>query len=784
MTPDLIRVRGARQNNLKNVSVDLPKRQLTVFTGLSGSGKSSLVYDTIAAEAQRALNETHSAFVQGFLPTPPRPDADEISGITAAISVSQEPLGANPRSTVGTATDIDAKLRVLFSRCATPHIGGPQAFSFNVPSVTGAGAVTVTKGERKLAQKKSFSIVGGMCPKCEGRGEVSDLNLDEIVDMDRSIDDGAILVPGYKVGGWSVRQYSESGFFPSDKPLRSLNKRQLETFLYGEQTKVVVSDINITYEGLIPRLRKSIFSKDIDAVQPHIRAFIERAATFAQCPDCEGTRLAESARSAKLQGLSIAEANAMEVRDLLEWVRSLDIPDAAPVLGALTADLGAMVHLGLGYLSLGRAAGSLSGGEAQRVRMVRHLGSALSDVTYIFDEPTTGLHAHDIAQMNELLLGLRDKGNTVLVVEHDPATIAIADHIVDMGPAAGNGGGEVVYEGDKEGLAASDTLTGRYLSRQARIKDKVRTPKGVLEIRGASSHNLKDISVDIPLGCLCVITGVAGSGKSSLIPGSLPPQSEALIVDQTPIKGSSRSNAATWTGMLDPIRKAFAKAHGVSAALFSANSEGACPHCSGSGKIRTEFGFMETVETVCEVCEGRRFDDSIRQYTLGGLDIVDVLALSAQAVVDYFSSAESKIPAAKKICEAMTRVGLGYLTLGQPLSTLSGGERQRLRLAAHLGDAQAQTFILDEPTTGLHVADVDHLLSLLDYLVDHGKSVIVVEHDLSVIAHADWIIDIGPGAGSDGGEIVFHGTPADLIQQTRAGRGTLTGKHLALHIDG
>ncbi|QWW19078.1 excinuclease ABC subunit UvrA [Schaalia sp. 19OD2882] len=781
---DVIRVRGARENNLRDVDVDVPKRALTVFTGVSGSGKSSLVFDTIAAESERLLNETHSAFVQGFLRTPPRPDTDELTGLTASVTVNQDPMGANPRSTVGTATDVDAKLRVLFARLATPHIGGPQAFSFNVPSVSGAGAVTVTKGERTVAQKKSFSVVGGMCPRCEGRGEVSDLDMGEVVDMNLSIDEGAILVPGYKVGGWSVRQFSECGLFPSGVPVRTFSKRQLETFLYGEPTKVVISDINMTYEGLVPRLRKSILSKDVDSLQSHLRAWVQRAATFTTCPDCQGTRLAEGARTSTIRGRSIADLCAMEVRDLVEWVADLDEPSLAPLLKGLVEDLRAMVDVGLGYLSLSRATGTLSGGEAQRIRMVRHLGSALSDVTYVFDEPTTGLHPHDVARMNELLLGLRDKGNTVLVVEHDPETIRLADHVIDMGPGAGAAGGTVVYEGDVAGLVHADTPTGRHMADRGRLKDEgaVRACTGVIEIRGAATHNLRNVDVDLPLGLLCVVTGVAGSGKSSLVPGSLPKGCGALVVDQSPIKGSSRSNPATWTGMLEPIRKAFAKANGVKPALFSANSEGACQNCNGSGFIRTELGFMETVTTTCEVCEGRRFDDSVRQYLLGGLDIVEVLALSAQDAANLFAAPDSKVPAARKICEAMVAVGLGYLGIGQALTTLSGGERQRLKLAAHLLDEDAKVLVLDEPTTGLHVQDVDRLLELLDRLVDAGKSVIVVEHNLAVMAHADWIIDIGPGAGSDGGRIVFEGTPSALVAVSRAGKGTVTGTHLAAHV--
>ncbi len=801
---DVIRVRGARENNLRDVDVDIPKRALTVFTGVSGSGKSSLVFDTIAAESQRLLNETHSAFVQGFLRTPPRPDTDLLEGVTAAITVSQDPMGANPRSTVGTATDIDAMLRVLYSRLAQPHAGGPQAYSFNVPTVSGAGAVKVEKGGRTLAQKRTFTQVGGMCPQCEGRGAISDLDMDAVVDMSLSLEQGAILVPGYKVGGWAVRQFSEAGFFPGDQPIASFNKRQLETFLYGEPVKVEISGINMTYEGLIPRIRKSILSKDIEALQPHLRAFVERAAAFATCPDCKGTRLAQHARASFINGKSIADLSQMEVADLAVWISSLDAPEAAPLLRSIGDALTAMVGVGLGYLALNRATGTLSGGEAQRIRMVRHLGSALSDITYVFDEPTTGLHPHDVARINQLLLNLRDKGNTVLVVEHDPETIVLADHVVDMGPGAGSGGGMVVYEGSVDGLRTADTPTGRHLADQATLKpqDAQRLATGHLEIRGASTNNLKNVDIDIPLGVLCAVTGVAGSGKSSLIPGSLPKKSGALVVDQSPIKGSSRSNPATWTGMLEPVRKAFAKANGVKPALFSANSEGACPNCNGAGVIRTELGFMETVSTPCEVCEGRRFDDSVLEYRLGDLNIAQVLALSAEQAAQYFARSDVKVPAARKICEAMCAVGLGYLGLGQPLTTLSGGERQRLKLAAHMMDEAATILVLDEPTTGLHMQDVEMLLALLDRLVDSGKSVIVVEHNLAVMAHADWIIDIGPGAGSGGGQVVFAGSPADLIAQTRqhqsatsssstssssqsgelASGVSVTGLHLAQHI--
>ncbi len=770
---DLIRVQGARENNLKDVSVEIPKRRLTVFTGVSGSGKSSLVFGTIAAESQRLINETYSAFLQGFMPTLARPEVDVLSGLTTAIIVDQERMGANSRSTVGTVTDANAMLRVLWSRLGKPHVGSPNAFSFNVPSVRAVGKISIEKGAGKT-ETRTFTVNGGMCPRCEGMGAVTDIDLSQIYDESKSLAEGAITIPGYKADGWSVRIFTESGFLDSDKPIRKFTKQELHDFLHRAPTKVKINGINLTYEGLIPQIQKSFLSKDKEALQPHIRAFVERAVTFTACPECGGTRLNEAARSARIKGINIADACAKQINDLAAWVRGLDEPSVAPLLATLGQTLDSFVEIGLGYLSLDRPSGTLSGGEAQRTKMIRHLGSSLTDVTYVFDEPTIGLHPHDIQRMNDLLLRLRDKGNTVLVVEHKPETIAIADHVVDLGPGAGTAGGEVVFEGTVDGLRASGTLTGRHLSDRAALKPSVRTPSGVLEVRGARTHNLQDVDVDIPLGLLVVVTGVAGSGKSSLIHGSVSGRDGVVSVDQTAIRGSRRSNPATYTGLLEPIRKAFAKANGVKPALFSANSEGACPTCNGAGVIYTDLGMMAGVTTVCEECEGRRFQASVLDYRLGGRNIAEVLDLSVTEAVGFFSTGEARTPAAHAILQRMADVGLGYLRLGQPLTTLSGGERQRLKLATHMG-ADGGVYVLDEPTTGLHLADLEQLLGLLDRLVDTGKSVIVIEHHQSVMAHADWIIDLGPGAGHDGGRIVFEGTPADLV----AARSTLTGEHLA-----
>jgi len=774
---DRIRVHGARVNNLKDVSVELPKRRLTVFTGVSGSGKSSLVFDTIAAESQRLINETYSAFVQGFMPTLARPDVDVLDGLTTAIIVDQERMGANARSTVGTATDANAMLRILFSRLGKPHIGSPQAFSFNVASISGAGAVTFERGGRQTREKRTFSILGGMCPRCEGMGSVTDFDLTQLYDDTKSLQEGAITIPGYSMDGWYGRIFKGCGFFDPDKPIRKYNKKELNDLLYKEPTKIKVEGINLTYEGLIPKIQKSMLSKDVDSLQPHIRAFVERAVTFTTCPDCEGTRLNEPARSSKIDGVNIAEASAMQISDLAGWVRALDEPSVAPLLSALGETLDSFVDIGLGYLSLDRPSGTLSGGEAQRTKMIRHLGSSLTDVTYVFDEPTIGLHPHDIARMNELLLQLRDKGNTVLVVEHKPEAIAIADHVVDLGPGPGAAGGQVVFEGSVEGLRATDTITGRHLDDRASLKSSGRTPSGALEVRGANTNNLRDVDVDIPLGVLVVLTGVAGSGKSSLVDGSVSGRDGVVTVDQSAIRGSRRSNPATYTGLLEPIRKAFAKANGVKPALFSANSEGACPNCNGAGVIYTDLAMMAGVATVCEECEGKRFDSSVLEYRFGGRDISEVLAMSVREAAGFFGDGEAKTPPAHRILERLADVGLGYVSLGQPLTTLSGGERQRLKLATRMGD-KGGVYVLDEPTTGLHLADVEQLLGLLDRLVDSGKSVIVIEHHQAVMAHADWIIDLGPGAGHDGGSIVFEGTPADLV----AARSTLTGEHLAAYV--
>ncbi|MFJ6427879.1 ATP-binding cassette domain-containing protein [Microbacterium maritypicum] len=774
-THDLIRVQGARENNLKDVSVDIPKRRLTVFTGVSGSGKSSLVFDTIAAESRRMIDETYSAFVQGFMPSVPRPDVDILEGLTTAIIVDQERLGANPRSTVGTVTDANAMLRILFSKLGQPYIGGPTAFSFNIPTQKASGVMTGPGGEKKIV--KDAIYLGGMCPRCEGRGAVSDLDLAQIVDESKSLDDGAIMVPGYTADGWMVKGFSQSGFYPADKPISQFTDKQRHLFLYGEVTKVKISGINMTYEGLIPKITKSMLSKDLDALQPHIRAFVERVATFAVCPECDGTRLTEGARSSKIEGVSIADACRMQVTDLADWVRGLDLPGAGPLLQALSANLDAFVTLGLGYLSLERPSGTLSGGEAQRIKMLRHLGSSLTDITYVFDEPTIGLHPHDIQRMNGLLLKLRDKGNTVLVVEHKPETIAIGDHVVDLGPGAGSGGGEICFEGTVEGLKASGTKTGDHLEDRAQLKEAVRSGTGSIEVRGAAANNLQDVDVDIPTGVLTVVTGVAGSGKSSLIHGSVSKRDGVVAIDQAAIKGSRRSNPATYTGLLEPIRKAFAKANGVKPALFSANSEGACPSCKGAGVIITELGFMDTIETPCEDCGGKRFQAGVLEYKLAGKDITEVLDLPVSEARVFFSDGEAKLPAATAILGRMEDVGLGYLSLGQPLSTLSGGERQRIKLAIQMGE-KGDVYVLDEPTTGLHLADVDKILGLLDRLVDAGKTVIVIEHHQAVMAHADWIIDIGPGAGHDGGRIVFEGTPSDLVSQ----KSTLTGEHLAEYV--
>ena len=776
---DLIRVHGARVNNLKDISIEIPKRRLTVFTGVSGSGKSSLVFGTIAAESQRLINETYSAFVQGFMAALARPDVDVLDGLTTAIIVDQERMGANSRSTVGTATDANAMLRVLFSRLGQPHIGSPQAFSFNVPSVRGVGAVTVEKGAGKKTEKREFVVHGGMCPRCEGMGSVSDFDLTQLYDESKSLNEGALRIPGYSMDGWFGRIFNGCGFFDANKPIRDFTRKELHDLLHKEPTKIKVEGINLTYEGLIPKIQKSMLSKDVDAMQPHIRAFVERVVTFATCPDCGGTRLSEPARSSKIKGINIADVCAMQISDLAEWVRGLKEPSVAPLLKALGETLESFIEIGLGYLSLERPAGTLSGGEAQRTKMIRHLGSSLTDVTYVFDEPTIGLHPHDIQRMNGLLRRLRDKGNTVLVVEHKPEAIAIADHVVDLGPGAGAAGGEVVFEGTVDALRASGTLTGRHLDDRTSLKPSVRKPSGRLQVRGARTHNLQNVDVDIPLGVLVVITGVAGSGKSSLIHGSVSGREGVVPIDQGAIRGSRRSNPATYAGLLDPIRNAFAKASGVKPALFSANSEGACPACNGAGVIYTDLGMMAGVATTCEECEGKRFEASVLNYKLGGRDISEVLAMSVAEAGKFFGAGAARTPAAHAILDRLTDVGLGYLTIGQPLTTLSGGERQRLKLATEMA-GKGGIYVLDEPTAGLHLADVAQLLGLLDRLVDSGKSVIVIEHHQAVMAHGDWIIDLGPGAGHEGGRIVFEGTPAGLV----AAKSTLTGEHLAAFIGG
>jgi excinuclease UvrABC ATPase subunit len=774
---DLIRVHGARVNNLKDVSIELPKRRLTAFTGVSGSGKSSLVFSTIAAESQRLINETYSAFVQGFMPTPSRPEVDVLEGLTTAIIVDQERMGTNPRSTVGTATDANAMLRILFSRLGNPHIGPPTAFSFNVPTRTASGAMNVDKGQGERIVVRNVVYQGGMCPRCEGMGSVNDFDLSQLYDETKSLSEGALKIPGYSMDGWYGRIFSGSGFFDMDKPIKKFTKKELRDLLYKEPTKIKVEGINLTYEGVIPKIQKSMLSRDVDSLQPHVRAFVERVVTFTHCPDCNGTRLSEEARSSKIEGQNIADVCSMQITDLADWLRGLDEPSVAPLLAGLQHLLDSFAEIGLGYLSLDRPTGTLSGGESQRTKMIRHLGSSLTDVTYVFDEPTIGLHPHDIERMNRLLLQLRDKGNTVLVVEHKPEAIAIADHVVDLGPGAGSAGGEVVFEGTVEELRGTDTVTGRHLDDRATLKETVRSFASALEVRGATTNNLQDVDVDIPLGVLCVLTGVAGSGKSSLINGSVAGRDGVVLIDQAAIRGSRRSNPATYTGLLDPIRKAFAKANGVKPALFSSNSEGACPACNGAGVVYTELGVMATVESTCEECEGKRFQASVLEYTLGDRDIAEVLAMPVAEARSFFGDGEATTPAAQKILDRLAAVGLGYLTLGQPLTTLSGGERQRLKLATQMGE-KGDVYVLDEPTTGLHLADVEQLLGLLDRLVDSGKSVIVIAHHQAVMANADWIIDLGPGAGRDGGRIVFEGTPADLV----SARSTLTGEHLAAYV--
>jgi excinuclease UvrABC ATPase subunit len=769
---DMIQVRGARENNLADISVDIPKRRLTVFTGVSGSGKSSLVFGTIAAESQRLINETYTAFIQSFMPSLARPDVDALHNLSAAIIVDQERMGANARSTVGTATDAYTMLRIIFSRLGRPHVGPSSAFSFNMPAGRASGAVELERGDGAPISRE-VTLSGGMCPECEGLGRVSAIDVDELVDRERSLNKGAITIPGYKADGWMVRIFIESGFLDPDKPIRDYTKTELHDFLHHAPTKVKVNGINLTYEGLIPRVQKSFLSKDREAMQPHIRAFVDRAVTFQTCPACGGTRLNPTALSSRIKGRNIAECAAMQVSDLAAFVRDLKDPSVGPLVATLRDTLDSLVEVGLGYLSLDRESGTLSGGEAQRVKMVRHLGSALTDVTYVFDEPTVGLHPHDVQRMNDLLLRLRGKGNTVLVVEHEPEVMEVADHVVDLGPGAGAAGGAVCYTGDVAGLRRSGTLTGEHLGHRTPLRERVRQPTGRLAITGATLHNLRNVSVDIPLGVLTVVTGVAGSGKSSLVHGSLDGREGVTIVDQAAIRGSRRSNPATYTGLLDPIRSAFAKANGVKAALFSANSEGACPNCNGIGLVYTDLAMMAGVATVCEVCEGRRYTPEVLTYKLDGKDIAEVLAMSVTEAGDFLPAR-----AARVILDRLVDVGLGYLGLGQPLTTLSGGERQRLKLAIHMAEPAA-TYVLDEPTTGLHLADVDQLLALLDRLVDDGNTVVVIEHHQAVMAHADWLIDLGPGAGHDGGRVVFFGTPADLV----ASSDSLTARHLRAYLE-
>ncbi|WP_291314828.1 excinuclease ABC subunit UvrA [Corynebacterium sp. UBA2622] len=769
---DAIVVTGANENNLRNVSLRIPKRRLTVVAGLSGSGKSSLVFNTIAAESRRLINETYSSFVQGFMPSMARPDVDKLEGITTAIVIDQEPMGANVRSTVGTATDVTAMLRVLFSRIAEPNAGGPGAYSFNVPSVSGGGVLTDSRGRRKVL--KNYRRTGGMCPTCEGTGRASTFDVAEVVDKQLSLDDGAVRVPGYKPGSWLLRHYTESGYFPTDVPVGEFTDEQRHMLLFAEPRRVNHLGINTTYEGLIPKLTKSLLSREKEGMQKAMREFVERAATSGPCPDCGGTRLAPHALESTVAGRNIAELCAMEVRELAGWMEGVTEQSVAPLVGAIRETLENFLTIGLGYITLDRPASTLSGGEAQRITMIRHLGSPLTDVTYVFDEPTAGLHPDDIERMNSLLLALRDKGNTVLVVEHRPQTIEIADHVVEMGPGAGSEGGNVIFEGSVEELRGADTPTGRHLHERYALKSdaECRHGEGALEIRSADENNLDGVDADIPRGVLTAVTGVAGSGKSSLV-RALPLDENTVWVDQSSISGSRRSNPATYTGMLDSIRKAFAKANGVKPALFSPNSEGACANCKGAGVVYVDLGIMQGVDVPCEVCEGRRFDQAVLEYTFGGRDISEVLDMPATEAAAFFAEREHKVPAAARIARHLVDVGLGYIRLGQPLTTLSGGERQRLKLASHLND-DATLFVLDEPTNGLHVADAGALVDLFDSLVDAGATVVVIEHNPAVISRADHIIDLGPGAGSAGGRIVAEGTP----EAVAANPASVTGRYL------
>jgi len=756
---DVIQVRGARENNLSGVSLDIPKRRLTVFTGVSGSGKSSLVFDTIAAESQRLINETYTAFVQNFMPSLGRPDVDALRNLSAAIIVDQERIGANARSTVGTATDAHTMLRVLFSRAGTPYAGPPSVFSFN-------------RAE-------------GMCPVCEGLGRTTEFTLDELVDREKSLNQGPIRAPGFSVDSWHWQLMAQSGLFDPDLPLKDYPPEAWHQFLYQEPMKIRVGKSNLTFEGLVTKLKRQYLSKDPQSMQSHARAFAERAIRQETCGECGGVRLNAAARSVTVDGRTIGECSAMQISDLADFVAGIKHSGVGPMLEGLRELLESFVTIGLGYLSLNRESSTLSGGEAQRVKLVRHLGSSLSDVTYVFDEPTVGLHPHDIQQMNDLLLQLRDKGNTVLVVEHKPETIRIADHVVDLGPGAGLAGGRLCYAGDVTGLTASGTLTGQYLDHRVNVRDDVRQPTGKLSIAHATLHNLRDVSVDIPLGVLTVVTGVAGSGKSSLVHGSLAGRDGVIIAGQEPIRGSKRSNPATYTGLLDPIRSAFAKANKVKPGLFSANSVGACPTCKGIGLVYTDLAMMAEVASVCEDCNGARFTAEVLEYRLRGKNISEVLRMTVAEAREFFTSGT-----ARTILDRLATVGLGYIGLGQPLTTLSGGERQRLKLAINdwgggVGNVSntvktGSIYILDEPTTGLHLADVDKLLGMLDTPVDQGNTVIVIEHHQAVMAHADWLIDIGPGAGHDGGRVVFTGTPADLVESSP----TTTAEHLRRYVSG
>ena len=774
---DFIRIYGARENNLKNINLSIPKRKITAFTGVSGSGKSSLVFATLAAESQRLINETYSSFIQGFMPRFSRPDVDLLQGLTTVISVDQQRLGGDPRSTVGTVTDANALLRILFSKFGQPHYGPPSAFSYNVPSVRASGAIIVEKGRAK-AQKATFTRLGGMCPKCEGRGKISTLDLDEVFDASKSLNQGAIKVPGYTPDSfWTLKIFTESGIVDPDKKISDFTKKELDDFLYHEPIRIKVNNVNVTYEGLIPKITKSILSKDQETLQPFLKAFAERAATFSVCDECEGTRLSLGARSSLISGVSIAEVCDMQISEVGAFLDGIDEPSAAPLLASLHRTVEQFTKIGLGYLSFNRPSGTLSGGEAQRTKMIGHLESPLTDVTYIFDEPSIGLHPHDLSKVNELIIGLKDKGNTVLVIEHKPEMIKIADHVIDIGPGAGEGGGKICYEGSLEGLIDSDTVTGHYFKYRRALKDQFREAKGAIKIKGANKNNLKNLDLEIPLGVMVCVTGVAGSGKSSLIHLSIPKGYEVVTIDQSPIKGSRRSNPGTYTNLLEPIRKAFAKANGVKASLFSPNSDGACQSCGGVGVIYVDLGVVAGTSTVCEECDGRRFHDEVLLYKLGGKDISEILAMSVDELKDFLDLLPNKIAGTSQIVDRLIEVGLGYIKVGQPLSTLSGGERQRLRLADQMGTS-GEIYVLDEPTTGLHLADVENLLAILDRFVAKGKSVIVIEHNLAVISHADWIIDLGPSAGNEGGEIVFQGTPRSMVE---GGEG-LTAEYLASYL--